>query len=81
MKLICTAETSHDGGTLAERSFRSLELVRHSHVTTEQAAYYLNRRPQTLREWAMTGKVISPLRINGRLAWPVAEIKRLLGVQ
>lgn len=49
-------------------------------VSTAEAAHYLNRRPQTLREWAMTGKVIKPTRCNGRLAWPVSEIKRLLGV-
>jgi hypothetical protein len=60
--------------------FPPLEQVTRSHVSTEQAAYYLNRRPQTLREWAMTGKVIQPHRINGRLAWPVAAIRAVLGV-
>jgi hypothetical protein len=59
--------------------FPPLEQVTRPHVPTQQAAYYLNRRPQTLREWAMTGKVIVPHRINGRLAWPVAEIKRVVG--
>lgn len=57
-----------------------LEQVTRPTVPTEQAAYYLNRKPQTLREWAMTGKVIQPIRCNGRLAWPVSEIKRVLGV-
>lgn len=60
--------------------FPPIELVNRPHVPTEQAAYYLNRRPQTLREWAMTGKVIQPRRINGRLAWPVACIKAVLGI-
>lgn len=60
--------------------FPPLDQVTRPHVPTEQAAYYLNRRPQTLRGWAMTGRVIQPLRFNGRLAWPVAEIKRVLGV-
>ncbi len=60
--------------------FPPLDQVTRPHVPTEQAAYYLNRRPQTLRGWAMTGHVIQPLRFNGRLAWPVAEIKRVLGV-
>jgi hypothetical protein len=60
--------------------FPPLEQVTRTHVPTEQAAYYLNRRPQTLREWSMTGKVIRPHRVNSRLAWPVAEIKRVLGV-
>lgn len=51
-------------------------------VTTEAAAHYLNRRPQTLRIWSM-GRAscpITPLRINGRLAWPVADLRRVLGV-
>lgn len=60
--------------------FPPLEQVTRPHVPTEQAAYYLNRRPQTLRGWAMTGQVIQPLRFNNRLAWPTAEIKRVLGV-
>lgn len=60
--------------------FPPLDQVNRPHVSTEQAAYYLNRRPQTLRGWAMTGHVIQPLRFNGRLAWPVDEIKRVLGL-
>lgn len=65
---------------IVEAPFPPLERVTRPHVPTEQAAYYLNRRPQTLRGWAMTGRVIMPLRFNGRLAWPVSEIRRLLGV-
>ena len=51
-------------------------------VPTAQAAYYLDRAPQTLRMWAMkdgTGPV-RPLRVHGILAWPVAELRRVLGV-
>jgi len=62
--------------------FPPLELVNRPTVPTEQAAYYLNRRPQTMRTWAMnsgTGPV-SCIRINGRLAWSVAEIRTVLGV-
>ncbi len=64
-----------------DQEFPPLELVNRPTVPTPQAAYYLNRAQQTLREWAMTGKVIKPLRLNGRLAWPVAEIRRVLGVE
>jgi hypothetical protein len=48
-------------------------------ISTELAAYHLNRRPQTLRVWACeeTGP-LRPVRINGRLAWPVAAIRTLL---
>jgi len=50
-------------------------------VDTAAAAYYLNRRPQTMRGWAcLENGPLRPLRINGRLAWPVAELRRVLGV-
>lgn len=50
-------------------------------VTTAEAAHHLNRAEQTLRIWAMreTGPLI-PLRIHGRLAWPVSDLKKLLGI-
>lgn len=62
--------------------FPPLEAVTRPTLTTEQAAYYLNRKPQTLREWAMNGGKgpIRPLRISGRLAWPVAALREALGV-
>ena len=60
--------------------FPPLESVNRPTVSTEQAGYYLDRRPQTMRIWALKEHPIRPLRINGRLAWPVAELRRLLGV-
>ena len=62
--------------------FPALETVTRPTVDTAAASYYLNRQPQTLRSWAMrdgTGPV-RPIRIHGRLAWPVAELRRVLGV-
>lgn len=51
-----------------------------SALTTGEAAGHLNRAEQTLRLWAMRENgPIRPLRINGRLAWPTAELRRLLG--
>lgn len=48
-------------------------------VNTETAAYHLNRKPKTLRSWASgSGGPITPQRINGRLAWPVADLRRLV---
>lgn len=62
--------------------FPSIDQITRSAITTEEAAYYLNRKPQTLRVWAMREDgLIRPIRINGRLAWPVNEIKKLLGVE
>jgi hypothetical protein len=49
-------------------------------VSTDVAAKYLNRKPQTLRAWACYGTgALRPIRINGRLAWPVEDLQRLLG--
>lgn len=58
-----------------------LERETRATVSTAEAAAHLNRQPQTLRFWASreSGPLI-PLRINGRLAWPVADLRRLLGV-
>lgn len=51
-----------------------------THVATARAAYWLNRKEQTLRMWACyENGPLRPVRINGRLAWSVAEIRRLLG--
>lgn len=50
-------------------------------VSTEEAAHHLNRKAQTLRIWACRENgPLRPTRVNGRLAWPVAELRRLLGV-
>lgn len=60
----------------------SLARETRSNLPTPEAAYHLNRSQQTLRLWAMREDgPIRPLRINGRLAWPVAELRRVLGVQ
>lgn len=63
------------------KEFLALEAVNRPTLETAAAAFYLNRAEQTLRGWACLEKgPIRPLRINGRLAWSVAEIKRILGV-
>lgn len=50
-------------------------------LPTSEAAFHLNRAQQTLRLWAMREDgPLRPVRIHGRLAWPVAELKRVLGV-
>lgn len=48
-------------------------------VPTKAAAYYLSRKPQTLRAWAcLENGPLRPVRINGRLSWRVAEILAVL---
>lgn len=66
--------------TITNQSFTPLEQVTSPTVPTDAAAHYLNRRPQTLRSWAcLENGALRPIRINGRLAWPVAGIKALTG--
>ena len=58
-----------------------LEQVTKPNLTTAEAAYYLNRRPQTLRGWAcLENGPLRPNRIGGLLAWSTATIKALTGV-
>lgn len=63
-----------------QQIFPPLESITSPTVRTDAAAFYLNRQPQTLRAWACLEPrgVIKPVRINGRLAWPVAAIRTLL---
>ena len=65
----------------APQQFQPLELLNKPTVDTAHAAYLLTRRPQTLRAWAcLENGPLRPVRINGRLAWSVSELKRVLGV-
>ena len=68
----------------AAQLFTPLEQVQRTHVDTNAAAHYLNRRPQTLRGWhchdSFPADKLRPLVLNGRLAWNVAAIKAVLGV-
>jgi hypothetical protein len=48
-------------------------------VNTDTAAAHLDRKPQTLRTWACKENgPIRPLRINGRLAWRVSDLRTLI---
>jgi hypothetical protein len=62
--------------------FTPLNEVTNPTVTTNAAAFYLDRRPQTLRKWAVceTTGPMRPIRVNGRLSWPVSTIRKLLEV-
>ncbi len=58
-----------------------LEQVTRPNLTTAEAAYYLNRRPQTLRGWAcLENGPLRPTRIGVLLAWSTASVKALAGV-
>mgnify|MGYP003591786027 FL=1 len=58
-----------------------LETEARAALPTREAAAHLNRAQQTLRLWACREDgPIRPLRVQGRLAWRVSELKKLLGV-
>jgi hypothetical protein len=65
----------------AAQTFTPLAEVTRPNLKTDEAAFYLNRRPQTLRAWAcLENGPIRPRRIGGLLAWPTVEVKALAGV-
>ena len=70
---------AREGATGA--TFVSLDRETRAAVDTATAAYHLNRQPQTLRGWASSERgALRPMRVHGRLAWSVADLRRLLGV-
>ena len=71
------------GAAAPPADFVPLHLEARPTVDTAAAAHYLLRQPQTLRGWASAGTYpdgLRPLRVMGRLAWPVAGIRAVLGV-
>ena len=67
----------------APADFVPLHLETRTHVTTAVMCRHLNRREQTARGWASAETFpegLRPLRVMGRLAWPVAGIRKVLGV-
>lgn len=67
--------------TPTPQQFPPLELETRPTVDTAAAAHYLHLAPQTMRIYACreTGP-LRPRRINGRLHWATADIRRLLGM-
>lgn len=66
------------------KEFPPLETVSRPTVPTDQAAHYLLRKPDTLRGWAASQTYpdgLAPVRVGNRLGWPVAGIKKALGVE
>ena len=61
--------------------FIPLDQETRTHVSTRVMCHHLGRKEQTARGWAChEDGPLRPIRINGRLAWAVADIKRILGV-
>jgi hypothetical protein len=61
-----------------QTQYPPLDLETRAAVDTATAAFHLNRKPKTLRAWASAGSgPLAPLRIHGRLAWSVEQIRSL----
>lgn len=57
---------------------KNQELKRET-VDTKEAAEFLNRKPQTLHRWAQLDKgPIKPIKIGGKWAWRIADLKKLV---
>lgn len=75
-----TLKTAAPSST-APQQFTPLELETRPTVDTAAAAFYLHLAQQTLRIYACKESgPLRPRRINGRLHWVTADIRRLLGV-
>jgi hypothetical protein len=60
--------------------FTPLALETRPTVSTNAAAFYLNRKPHTLHCWATyQNGAVNPRRVGGRLHWAVADIRAALG--
>ena len=71
----------HSAATQAAQQFPPLELETRPTVNTAAAAHYLHLAPQTMRIYACRENgPLRPRRINGRLHWVTADIRKLLGV-
>lgn len=63
--------------------FPPLETVTKPNLTTRELAFYSNMAEQTWRVKACYDTApegLRPLRVCGKLAWPTAGVKKLLGV-
>lgn len=63
--------------------FIPLDQETRTHVTTKVMCYHLGRKEQTARGWASAETFpegLRPIRIHGRLAWPVVGIRHVLGL-
>lgn len=63
--------------------FVPLHLETRTHVSTAVMCRHVGRREQTARGWASAQTyppALKPIRVMGRLCWPVAGIRSVLGV-
>jgi hypothetical protein len=62
-----------------QQGYLPLAVQTRTTVSTNEAAFHMCRKAQTLRMWACyENGPIRPVRVNGRLAWRVADIMRVM---
>ncbi len=78
------AETSMAGAMRRQQAlYPPLETVTKPNLTTAELAFYSNMTAQTWRVkscYDTAPEGLRPLRVCGKLAWPTAGAKKLLGV-
>lgn len=77
-----TATNPANTAALAQK-YPPLEQVTKPNLTTKELAYYSNMAEQSWRVKACYDTApegLRPLRVCGKLAWPTAAAKKLLGV-
>lgn len=65
--------------THKEKVYLPLDEVRYEFLTTDELAYYLRLKEQTIRKKHMNGTLgIDPVKIGGRLRWPIRRVTDFL---
>jgi len=65
--------------SLAPAGFVPLDQEARTAIPTPIACVHIDRKPSCLYEWSSKGNgPIKPVKVNGRLLWLVADIRRLL---
>ncbi len=81
---IATLHSAHTRRAVSEpQQIPPLESVTKPNLTTRELAFYSNMAEQTWRVKACYDSApdgLRPLRVCGKLAWPTAGAKKLLGV-
>ena len=62
----------------------NIRTERRTHLPTKDAGLVIHRKGQTMRGWHSAGRYpipeLRPITVNGRLLWPVAGLRKVLGV-
>lgn len=78
-----TATRHSRAAKVAPADFVPLHLETRTHVSTAVTGWHIGLQQQTLRSQACMETYdprLKPVRAHGRLLWPVAGIKQMLGV-